>query len=107
MASVEAKSLPKIDSRLKKLARQSCAELPLTDPAEVEVRNWVRWKCQFGCKGFAKHFSCPPYVPSPSETKVPLQKYDRAYFVHFVGIPVCTILARQIFSRTGIRFFES
>jgi predicted metal-binding protein len=87
VASLEAASLPKIESELKKLAKQNRAELSLIDPAEIEVRNWVRWKCQFGCKGFAKHLSCPPYVPGPSETRALLQEYEHAYIVHFVGIP--------------------
>lgn len=87
MALLEAASPPKIQSELKKLAKQSRAELSFIDPADIEVRNWVRWKCQFGCKGFAKHLSCPPYVPDPSETRALLQAYDHGYIAHFVGIP--------------------
>lgn len=87
MALLEAASPPKIQSELKKLAKQSRAELSFIDPADIEVRNWVRWKCQFGCKGFAKHLSCPPYVPDPSETRALLQEYDHGYIAHFVGIP--------------------
>ncbi len=61
--------------------------LSFIHPSEIEVRDWVRWKCQFGCKGFAKHLSCPPYVPGPSETRSLLQEYEAAYVVHFEGIP--------------------
>lgn len=87
MALLEAASPPKIQSELKKLAKQSRAELSFIDPADIEVRNWVRWKCQFGCKGFAKHLSCPPYVPDPSETRALLQEYYHGYIAHFDGIP--------------------
>jgi predicted metal-binding protein len=87
MVSQAAPSPPKIENELKKLAKQNRAELSFIHPADIEVRNWVRWKCQFGCKGYGKHLSCPPYVPGPSETRALLQEYERAYIVHFSGIP--------------------
>ncbi|MEI7827163.1 MAG: DUF2284 domain-containing protein [Euryarchaeota archaeon] len=87
MGSQRAVSLPKMENELKKLGKQNRAELSFIDPSDIEVRNWVRWKCQFGCKGFGKHLSCPPYVPGPSKTKALLKEYERAYIVHFRGIP--------------------
>ena len=87
MASQTAVSPPKIENELKRLAKQNHAELSFIHPSAIEVRNWVRWKCQYGCKGFGKHLSCPPYVPGPSETRALLQEYERAYIVHFRGIP--------------------
>jgi predicted metal-binding protein len=87
MVSQAAPSGPKIVNELKKLAKQNRAELSFIHPTDIEVRNWVRWKCQFGCKGYGKHLSCPPYVPGPSETRALLQEYERAYIVHFSGIP--------------------
>ena len=34
---------------------------------DIIVSDWVRFKCRFGCKGYAKHFGCPPYAPSPGK----------------------------------------
>jgi predicted metal-binding protein len=57
------------------------------NPKDIYVREWVRWKCQFGCKGFARHLSCPPYVPGPEVTRRLLSEYHKAYLIHFAGIP--------------------
>jgi len=39
-------------------------------PADmIEVGDWVRWKCMYGCKAYGKHLGCPPYVPLPEETR--------------------------------------
>jgi predicted metal-binding protein len=76
-----------LESELKALAERKNAQIYEIDPHEIVVREWVRWRCVFGCKGFAKHLSCPPYVPGPSETRALLKEYSKAYIVHFKGIP--------------------
>ena len=52
-------------------------------PQDVVVARWVRNKCQFGCELFGKRFSCPPYAPTPEETAVALQSYQKALLVEF------------------------
>ncbi len=76
-----------VEQELEELAKKNKVTLSFIHPSDIEVRDWVRWKCQFGCKGFAKHLSCPPYVPGPSETRALLQEYEAAYVTHFKGIP--------------------
>ncbi|MDD1720740.1 MAG: DUF2284 domain-containing protein [Euryarchaeota archaeon] len=76
-----------LEQELEELAKKNKVTLSFIHPSDIEVRDWVRWKCQFGCKGFAKHLSCPPYVPGPSETRALLQEYEAAYVTHFKGIP--------------------
>ena len=76
-----------LENELKALARKNNAQIYEIDPREIVVSEWVRWRCKFGCKGFAKHLGCPPYVPSPSETRDLLKEYSKAYIVHFKGIP--------------------
>jgi len=49
----------------------------------VVIAQWVRHKCQFGCRMFAKRFTCPPYVPSPVETVETVKSYQRALLVEF------------------------
>ena len=65
--------------------RGALAEPICTDM--VVVSDWVRFKCRYGCKGYAKHFSCPPYAPTPQETRRMLQEYDTALLLRFDGIP--------------------
>ena len=76
-----------LENELKALARKNNAQIYEINPREIMVREWVRWRCKFGCKGFAKHLGCPPYVPGPSETRDLLKEYTKAYIVHFKGIP--------------------
>jgi len=76
-----------LENELKALAKKNDAQIYEIDPREIVVSEWVRWRCKFGCKGFAKHLGCPPYVPGPSETRDLLKEYSKAYIVHFKGIP--------------------
>ena len=76
-----------LEKELQELAGKNNASIHQVSPAEIVVSEWVRWKCQFGCKGYAKHLSCPPYVPGPDRTRKLLKDYSKAYIVHFKGIP--------------------
>jgi predicted metal-binding protein len=77
----------KLDKELKALAKKSNVSIHEVSPKDIEVGEWVRWKCMFGCKGYGKHLSCPPYVPSPQQTRELLKEYKKAYIIHFRGIP--------------------
>ncbi len=50
----------------------------IIDPKTVETAPWVRWKCQFGCGGYHSSLMCPPYSPTPEETRRVLNSYKRA-----------------------------
>ncbi|MBN1455438.1 MAG: DUF2284 domain-containing protein [Methanomicrobia archaeon] len=53
----------------------------------IVVADWVRWKCQYGCKAYGKHLSCPPYTPSVEETRRLIQCYERAIVARFEATP--------------------
>ncbi len=76
-----------LEKEMQELAGKKNASIHEILPDEIVVSEWVRWKCQFGCKGYAKHLSCPPYVPGPDRTRKLLKEYSKAYIVHFQGIP--------------------
>lgn len=48
----------------------------------VKTVAWVRYKCQFGCSGFAECLTCPPYSPTPDETQKILNSYQKAILIH-------------------------
>jgi len=52
------------------------------EPASVVTAPWVRLKCQFGCGGYNSNYCCPPYVPTPEETRKILDSYHRALMFH-------------------------
>lgn len=37
--------------------------------AQLPVRQWVRFKCRYGCPNFGKLAACPPSVPSLDECR--------------------------------------
>ena len=55
----------------------------LISPKDVVVAQWVRNKCQVGCRYFAKRFTCPPYSPTPQETAEVLRSYNQALLIEF------------------------
>jgi len=55
--------------------------------AAVVVADWVRYKCRFGCKGYGKHLSCPPYAPTPAETRQMVAGYRWGLLLRFDGDP--------------------
>ena len=76
-----------LEQALCAIAKRYGAALYPIDPCDITVREWVSWKCRFGCANFAKRFCYPPYVSSPAETRMLLREHRRAYLIHFRGVP--------------------
>ncbi|WP_292729413.1 DUF2284 domain-containing protein [Methanoculleus sp.] len=74
-------------ARLSSLARERGAEARRIAAHDVVVAEWVRFKCRFGCKGYGKHMSCPPYAPAPADTRRLLAEYSTALLLRFEGVP--------------------
>jgi predicted metal-binding protein len=49
----------------------------------IIVAQWVRFRCQFGCKNYGKNGSCPPAVPSVEECREMIYEYENAIVFHF------------------------
>jgi len=45
---------------------------------QIVVKEWVRWKCHFGCDSYGKSLMCPPHSASPEETRSLLKEYECA-----------------------------
>lgn len=48
----------------------------------IKCGEWVRFKCQFGCSGYKKRLTCPPFTPTPEQTAKAVSCYKRAILVH-------------------------
>jgi predicted metal-binding protein len=59
----------------------------IIDPKSVVTGHWVRLKCQYGCGGYGKYLTCPPYSPTPEYTKRLLSEYSRALLMQIERIP--------------------
>jgi predicted metal-binding protein len=51
-------------------------------PTSVVTAAWVRLRCQYGCGSYGTTLCCPPYSPTPEETRKVLDGYARAVLVH-------------------------
>ncbi|MFW5856225.1 MAG: DUF2284 domain-containing protein [Bacillota bacterium] len=47
----------------------------------IEVANWVRWKCRYGCYRYGENLACPPNTPWPFETEELINEYDRVLLI--------------------------
>ncbi len=59
----------------------------VVSPTTVETASWVRNKCQYGCPLYGKCLVCPPFAPSPSETRKTLDEFKKA--ILFQTTPNC------------------
>ncbi len=55
----------------------------IISPSDVETAAWVRLKCQFGCDGYGQCLVCPPFTPTPEQTRQVLDAYRRGILIHF------------------------
>jgi predicted metal-binding protein len=73
--------------KLTALAGERGAVAKVIPATDIVVSQWVRFKCRYGCKGYAKHFGCPPYSPSCGETKRMVSEFSLALLLRFDGVP--------------------
>jgi len=45
---------------------------------DICVAQWVRLKCEYGCKKYGTSWCCPPETPTPEKTKALLNEYKKA-----------------------------
>ena len=62
-------------------------DLKLVSSEDVAVASWVRLKCRYGCKAYGKHLGCPPYSPTPEETRKVLDEYGVGVIARFEATP--------------------
>ena len=72
---------------LKSLAQKKGATAKEISSDDIVVSQWVRFKCRYGCKGYGKHLGCPPYAPSPDDTRRMVDEYSIGLLLWFEGVP--------------------
>jgi predicted metal-binding protein len=73
------------DARLREMAKEKAGVINarIISPADVETAAWVPLKCRFGCDGYGQCLVCPPFTPTPEQTRSILDCYHRALLIHF------------------------
>jgi len=67
---------------IKQARELGAKEAKLIQAKSIVTAEWVRLKCQFGCSGYGKRLTCPPYSPTPEQTKRMLAEYTHALLIH-------------------------
>jgi predicted metal-binding protein len=62
-------------------------ELRIIPTEIIVVADWVRLKCRYGCDNYGKHLGCPPFSPTPQETRAFLSEYCNAVLARFEAKP--------------------
>jgi predicted metal-binding protein len=52
------------------------------EPRSIVTADWVRMKCQFGCRGYGLRLCCPPHTPTPEVTRRMLDSHQKALLLH-------------------------
>jgi len=77
--------MAKRNSQLEKIRREAlrlgATKAKLVRPKSVVTAGWVRLKCQYGCDGYGCCLTCPPYSPTPEETRRVLDGYRATLLV--------------------------
>jgi predicted metal-binding protein len=55
---------------------------------KIEVAEWVRLKCHYGCSRFGSNWTCPPATPGPDKVREIIAEYDTALLL--VGTKNCS-----------------
>ena len=75
-------SLPVPTYFIKRAQQLGAKKASIISPKKVFTAEWVRRKCQYGCDGYGEHLTCPPYSPTPQETRRLLDEYETALLIH-------------------------
>ncbi len=59
------------------------ADAKLIKAEDIVVSDWTRLKCQYGCNGYGKSLTCPPYSPTPEEFRKILKGYNWTVLLRF------------------------
>ena len=78
-----AKEEPRdLQAYLDKALEMGASEARVIEARTVRCEPWVRLKCMFGCGGYNKRLTCPPFTPKPEETAKAIACYCRAILIH-------------------------
>jgi predicted metal-binding protein len=71
---------------VKRALSMGMTKAKIISSSNVVVKNWVRIKCQYGCGGYGKRLTCPPYSPTPEYTQKMVDEYTKALLMQIEDI---------------------
>jgi len=71
-----------LEAYLDKAVGMGASEAREIEARTIRCEPWVRLKCRFGCGGYNKRLTCPPFTPDSDETARAIACYRRAILIH-------------------------
>ena len=78
--------MPEWHKYVEKTLSRGMTKAKIISTKNIVVANWVRAKCQYGCGGYGKRLTCPPYSPTPDYTKKMVDEYTSALLMQIEKI---------------------
>lgn len=78
--------MPRLEKYVKAAKFMGVSRAKIIDAKSVVVGYWVRLKCQFGCGGYNKRLTCPPYSPTPEYMKKVIKEYSKGLLIQIEDI---------------------
>jgi predicted metal-binding protein len=76
-----------LNKYVKMALQYGAEEAKIIDTKNIVIGNWVRLKCQYGCSGYGKRLTCPPFSPKPEYTKKMISEYKKALILSYHSKP--------------------
>lgn len=70
-----------INTFCQKAKRLGARDAKVISTKSIITSPWVRMKCQYGCDGYGECLTCPPYSPTPHETRKIIGSYKEAILI--------------------------
>lgn len=58
--------------------KYNISEITPLNTKDICVAHWVRLKCKYGCRNYARNWCCPPETPDSEHTRALLDEYRKA-----------------------------
>ncbi|HME56110.1 MAG TPA: DUF2284 domain-containing protein [Candidatus Lokiarchaeia archaeon] len=79
-------SVESLDWICQRAIEMGASDAKVIKASDVSVKDWVFYKCKFGCDGFGETLTCPPNSPSPEAFRKVLEGYEWAVLLKFDGM---------------------
>jgi len=75
---VKRRPKPPIDSFVQRAVALGAKSAKVVQALSIATAPWVRLRCQYGCGGYGRTLCCPPYTPTPEQTRAVIDSYEHA-----------------------------
>jgi predicted metal-binding protein len=88
--------LPSYSLFIQKALDLGASEAKIIKSKSIITAAWVRLRCQFGSSGYNTSLCCPPYSPTPEETRKVIDCYTKAILIHVKKLGNITKIISQL-----------